>query len=140
MMSEKWSTNGFQKWSRKKKRGSQKWSNQFISAIIFAFPFFLLTHNQCPKLYTLSREEQDLLEILDLELFGVKTLVLILIEPSLATFVLLDSCLVWRKKLKILLDSCLVRNRYLQSCLILAWRYFENWILDWTYLDRFDNI
>jgi hypothetical protein len=40
------------------------------------------------------REEQDLLEILDLEPFGAKTLVLILIEPSLATFVLLDSCLV----------------------------------------------
>ena len=41
-----------------------------------------------------GREEQDLLEILDLELFVVKTLVSILIEPSLATFVLLDSCLV----------------------------------------------
>ena len=53
-----------------------------------------------------DREEQDLLEILDLELFGVKTLVSILIEVSLATF--------------ILLDSCLVRNRYLQSRLILA--------------------
>ena len=44
-----------------------------------------------------SREEQDLLEILDLELFGVKTLVSILIEPSL----------------------------HLLSCLILAW-YEEN--------------
>jgi hypothetical protein len=40
------------------------------------------------------REEQDMLEILDLELFDVKTLVLILIELSLATVVLLDSCLV----------------------------------------------
>ena len=40
----------------------------------------------------LIREEQDLLEILDLELFGVKTLVSI--EPSLATAVLLDSYLV----------------------------------------------
>ena len=40
------------------------------------------------------REEQDLLEILDLVLFGVKTIVLILIEPSLATVVLLDSCFV----------------------------------------------
>ena len=63
---------------------------------------------------------QDLLEILDLELFGVKTLVSILIEVSLATFILLDSCLVRRIFLKILLDSCLVRNRYLQSRLILA--------------------
>jgi hypothetical protein len=40
-----------------------------------------------------SREEQDLLEILDLELISVKTLVSILIEPSIATVVLLDSCL-----------------------------------------------
>jgi hypothetical protein len=36
-----------------------------------------------------NREEQDLLKILDLKLFGVKTIVSILIEPSLATFVLL---------------------------------------------------
>ena len=35
------------------------------------------------------REEQELLEILYLKLFGVKTLVSILIEPSLATVVLL---------------------------------------------------
>jgi hypothetical protein len=41
-----------------------------------------------------SREEQDLLEVLDFELFSVRTLVSILIEPSLATVVLLDSCLV----------------------------------------------
>ena len=41
-----------------------------------------------------TREEQDLLEILDLELLGVKTLVSILIDPSLATVVLLDYCLV----------------------------------------------
>ena len=41
-----------------------------------------------------NREEQDLLEILDLELFCVKSLVSILIEPSLAIVVLLDSCLV----------------------------------------------
>ena len=41
-----------------------------------------------------GRKEQDLLEILDLELFDVKTLVLILIEPSLATFVLLGYCLI----------------------------------------------
>ena len=47
-----------------------------------------------PLLELLGREEQDLVEILNLELFGVKTLVSILIEPSLATFVLLDSCLV----------------------------------------------
>jgi hypothetical protein len=39
------------------------------------------------------REEQDLLEILDLELFGIKILVSILIEPILATLILLDSCL-----------------------------------------------
>ena len=31
-----------------------------------------------------DREQQDLLEFLDLKLFGVKTLVLILIEPFLA--------------------------------------------------------
>jgi hypothetical protein len=44
---------------------------------------------------TLSvREEQDLLEILDLKLFGVKALISILIEPSLANVALLDSCLV----------------------------------------------
>ena len=41
-----------------------------------------------------SREEQDLLEIHDLKLFGVKTLVSILIEPSLETVFLLESCLV----------------------------------------------
>ena len=41
-----------------------------------------------------ARDEQDLLENLDLELLGVKTLASILIEPSLATDVLLDSCLV----------------------------------------------
>ena len=41
-----------------------------------------------------GREEQDLLEILELELFDVKTLVSILIELSLATNALLDSCLV----------------------------------------------
>ena len=35
-----------------------------------------------------TREEQELLEILDLELFGVQTLVSILIEPSLAIVVL----------------------------------------------------
>jgi hypothetical protein len=40
------------------------------------------------------REEQDLLEILDIKLFGVKTLVSVLIETSLATFVLLPSCLI----------------------------------------------
>ena len=34
-----------------------------------------------------------MLEILDLKLFGVKTLVLILIEPSLATIVLLEATL-----------------------------------------------
>ena len=45
------------------------------------------------KLMT-HREEQDLLEILDLELFGITTLVTILIEPYLANVVLLDSCLV----------------------------------------------
>jgi hypothetical protein len=67
-----------------------------------------------------TREEQDLLEILDLKLFGVKTLVSILIEVSLATFILLDSCLVRRIFLKILLDSCSVRNRFLKSRLILA--------------------
>ena len=38
---------------------------------------------------TSGREEQDFLEILDLEIFGVKTLISILIEPSLATVVLL---------------------------------------------------
>ena len=42
----------------------------------------------------LLRDEQDLLEILDLELLGVKTLVSILIELSLATDFLHDSCLV----------------------------------------------
>ena len=41
----------------------------------------------------LCREEQDLLEILDLELFGVKILISILIDSSLATVILLDSCL-----------------------------------------------
>jgi hypothetical protein len=41
-----------------------------------------------------DREEQYLLEILDLELFAVKTLVSILIDPSLTTGGLLDSCLV----------------------------------------------
>ena len=41
-----------------------------------------------------DREEQDLLEILDLKLFGDKILVLILIDPFPATGVLLDSCLV----------------------------------------------
>ena len=41
-----------------------------------------------------GREEQDLLEILVLELVGVKTPVSILIEPSLAAIVLLASCLV----------------------------------------------
>ena len=46
-----------------------------------------------------SRGEQDLLDMLYLKLFGVKTLVSILIEPSLGTVVLLDSCLVWRKEL-----------------------------------------
>ena len=72
--------------------------------------------------------------------FWCHTLVSILIKPSLATVALLDSCLVWRKKLTILLDSCLKWNRYWQSCLILAWRYFDNLILDWTYLDRFYKI
>jgi hypothetical protein len=67
-----------------------------------------------------GREEQDLLEILDLNFFVAKNPVLILIEPSLAAVVLLDSCLVSRKKWTILLDSCLERNRYWQSCLILA--------------------
>jgi hypothetical protein len=47
--------------------------------------------------YATIREEKDLLEILDLDIFGVKILVLILIEPSLATVVLIDSCLVCRK-------------------------------------------
>ena len=91
-------------------------------------PIILKTEVSC-ILYTWG-EEQDLLEILDLNLFGVKTLVSILIEPSLAIVFLLDSCLVWRKKLTILLDSCLKRNRYRQSCLFLAWRYFDNWTLD----------
>ena len=43
--------------------------------------------------YAGCREEQDLLDILDLELFDVKILVSILIEPFLATVILLDSCL-----------------------------------------------
>ena len=83
------------------------------------------------------REEQDLLEILDPELIGVKILVLILIEPFLATLILIDSCLVWRKGLTLLLDSRLLRTMYWQSCLALAWIYFENWTLSWTNLDRF---
>ena len=83
------------------------------------------------------REEQDLLDILDLKLFDVRILVSILIGPHLESLILLDSCLVWRKEFTFLLDSCLVRNMYWQSCLILAWRYFENWTLYWTYLDRF---
>jgi hypothetical protein len=40
-----------------------------------------------------SAEEQDLLEILDQKLFGVRILNLILIESFLETEVLLDSCL-----------------------------------------------
>ena len=54
---------------------------------------FKIPNSQARERLT-AREEQDLLEIRDLKLFGVKTLVLILIEPSLATVVLLDSCLV----------------------------------------------
>jgi hypothetical protein len=55
----------------------------------------MLAHMSAKKqLKTQTRDEQDLLEILDLELFGVKTLVSILIEPSLANVVLLDSFLV----------------------------------------------
>ena len=45
------------------------------------------------RLCVCAREEQDLLEILDLELFGVKILVSILIDPFVATVILLDSCL-----------------------------------------------
>ena len=64
--------------------------------------------------YSYLREEQDLLEVLDLKVFGVKILVSILIEPFLATVILLDSC------------SCLVKEMYEQSYLIPASRYFEN--------------
>jgi hypothetical protein len=59
------------------------------------FSNFQPLRKSCPRslLNILSREEQDLLEILDLELFGVKILVSILIEPFVATVILLDSCL-----------------------------------------------
>ena len=67
-----------------------------------------------------SREEEDLLEILDLQLFGVKNVVSILIDPLLATVILLDSCLVCRKGMKFLLVSCMVKDMHRQSCLILA--------------------
>ena len=44
----------------------------------------------------------------------------------LATVVLLDSCLVWRKELPFL-------HIYWQSCFILAWRFVDHWTLEWSY-------
>ena len=41
-----------------------------------------------------NREEQNLLGIIDLELFGVKIIILVLIESFLATLFFIDSCLV----------------------------------------------
>jgi hypothetical protein len=62
---------------------------ELIKAIAFLFGHHFLSFNHLE-----IREEQDLLEILDLDLFGAKILVSILIETFLATEILLDSCLV----------------------------------------------
>ena len=85
---------------------NEGWMNEMIH--------LLPTHQDIFE-HKLARDEQDLLEILDLELFGVKILVLILIEPFQATVILINSCLVWKKVLTFLLDSCLIRNMFWQS-------------------------
>jgi hypothetical protein len=54
----------------------------------------IMSDDMSPTTFLLFREEQDLLEILDLELIGLKILVLIFIDCSQPTVALLDSCLV----------------------------------------------
>ena len=75
------------------------------------------------QIHIIAREEHDLLEILDLELFTVRILVPFMIELFIASEVFLDSCSVKEKNC----HTCLVRNMYWQSCLNLSWQ-LNSWL------------